>query len=187
MSHGQHFRLFIGIKIAPEIAEQLARLALPLKSFSVRLVPPADLHITLVPPWNESDVVETVEKLRVAVRDCQAFSLIFDRVAYGPNQRRPRLLWVECRATPPIARLKKVLLQAFGHANEKDRPFLPHVTLARMPREGRMIARRHPVDLQLSFTQIVDTVELFRSPQKGAEGYDVLASLPLNPATSAPR
>ena len=69
------------------------------------------------------------------------------------------------------------LLQAFGQADE--RPFRPHVTLARLRDKGRAIARKHPIDQDLALTQRVGSVELMQSPPPGGSGYKVLASLPL--------
>ena len=69
------------------------------------------------------------------------------------------------------------LLQAFGQADE--RPFRPHVTLARLRDKGRAIARKHPIDQDLALTQRVESVELMQSPPPGGSGYKVLASLPL--------
>jgi hypothetical protein len=43
-------RVFVGLKIAPEIATELAQLAAVLEKLPVRLVKPADIHLTLVPP-----------------------------------------------------------------------------------------------------------------------------------------
>lgn len=47
-------RIFVGMKIVLDIARELARLAESLKGFPVRLVSPADIHLTLVPPWRET-------------------------------------------------------------------------------------------------------------------------------------
>ena len=60
-------RVFIGLKVAPKLAQQLAELARALKSDEVRLVPSSDIHLTLVPPWNETHITGAVEKLRIAV------------------------------------------------------------------------------------------------------------------------
>jgi 2'-5' RNA ligase len=109
--------------------------------------------------------------------DLKGFSLSFERLCYGPERRRPRMLWAECAASPEIETLQGALLEAFGQVNE--RPFRPHVTLARIERKDSATARRHPVDQRLSLAQPVHSVELFRSPPPGVRGYQVVASLPL--------
>ncbi len=162
---GSQAHIFIGLKIAPEIASRLARFVSALEKSSIRPIAPADIHLTLVPPWNETSIPDAVEKLgRVAGR-FGAFSLTFQHVGYGPQPRRPRLLWADCAATDEIAALRAALLQAYGQTDE--RPFYPHVTLARIRAAGSAPARKYPIDQPLSLTQRVNSVELFRSPPAG--------------------
>ena len=170
-------RVFVGLKLAPEIAGQLAELARPLGSYSVRLVPSADMHLTLVPPWNEPDVASAAERVRSAVDGFGDFSLTFVRLLYGPTLRRPHLLWAECAASDALAKLRTALLSAFGQIDQ--RPFRPHVTVARLPTNGRSIAQKIAMDQALSLTQCVNSVELFRSPRKQEKGYQVLVSVAL--------
>jgi 2'-5' RNA ligase len=81
-------RVFVGIRVAPEIAHQLAELAASLQTPSVRLVPPADIHLTLVPPWNEASIPDAIAKLSHLTSGFREFWLEFEHVCYGPQQRR---------------------------------------------------------------------------------------------------
>lgn len=169
-------RVFVALKMAPEIAGELARMARELERFPVRLIAPADIHLTLVPPWNEVSIPDAVGKLgRIADRFGD-FTLEFRHVGYGPEPRRPRFLWAECAAGSGLARLRAELLLAFEQADE--RPFRPHVTLARLRGNGAVIARKYPVDRDIALTQRVGSVELMQSPAPGESGYKVLASPP---------
>ncbi len=170
-------RVFVGLKVAAEIATQLAGLSAGLERPSVRPVAVADIHLTLVPPWNEPSTGDAIEKLSRVAGRFAAFSLVFQHVGYGPQPRRPRLIWADCAAGEEITALRAALLQAYGQTDE--RPFQPHVTLARIRGDGPAIARKHPIDRQLSLTQRVGSVELFQSPPPGESGYRVLASLRL--------
>lgn len=170
-------RIFVALRILPDIALALAQYGRDLEQFSVRPVAPADIHLTLVPPWNEFSTTDTVEKLRRVVDRFCPFTLTFRHVGYGPEPKRPRFLWAECVASKEIAQLHEALLQAFGQADE--RPFRPHATLARLRDKGRAIARKHPIDRGLAFKQRVETIELMQSPPAGGSGYKVLASVPL--------
>jgi 2'-5' RNA ligase len=171
-------RVFVGLKMAPEIARDLAQLAAGLEKLSVRLVPSADIHLTLVPPWREASVPDAMEKLRLVAARSGAFCLTFQHVGYGPKPKRPRLLWADCAAAEEIMALHAALLQTYTQQEEK-RPFRPHVTLARIRGNGQEIARKHPIDQELSLKQRVETVELFRSPPPGESGYLILASFRL--------
>jgi 2'-5' RNA ligase len=170
-------RVFVGVKIEAAIADELSRLANGLERFRVRRIAAADIHLTLVPPWNAESVPEALEKLRLAVASFGGFALMFEHVGYGPDPRRPRLLWAECAASDVLTRLQAALLRAFGRADE--RPFRPHATLARLRENARAVARRCPIDVRLALTQRVTSVELFQSPPAGERGYRVLASIPL--------
>jgi len=170
-------RIFVGLKIAPEIATELARFAAALEEPPVRLVRPADIHLTLVPPWNEASIPGAIEKLGSVAGRFGALWLIFQHVGYGAQSRRPRLLWADCAATEEITALHAALVQAYGQTDE--RPFQPHVTLARFRTSGSAIARKHPIDQPLSLKQRVGSLELFQSPAPGETGYRVLASLRL--------
>ena len=170
-------RIFVGLKMTPEIAGSLAAIAERIESVPLRLVASNDIHLTLVPPWVETSLPAAVERLSKAVSGFESFPLSFERLCYGPERRRPRLVWAECAASPEIEALQGALLEAFGQVNE--RPFRPHVTLARLERKDSAKARRHPVDQRLSLTQPVRSVELFRSPPPGTRGYQVVTSLPL--------
>jgi 2'-5' RNA ligase len=70
-----------------------------------------------------------------------------------------------------------LLLAALGQAEE--RPFRPHVTLARFQGNGRAIADEHPFNQALSLTQRVQTIALFKPPAKSEKGYEALVSVPL--------
>ena len=172
---GRPMRVFVGVKVAPAIACELARLARDLEQFSVRLVATGDIHLTLVPPWNEASICDATEKIRRTVDRFCGFTLTLRHLGFGPNSERPRLLWAECAATSELATLRAALLQACGKTDE--RPFRPHVTLARLRENGYAIAFRCPINREISFTQQVDSVELFGSPPPGGVGYEILASL----------
>jgi 2'-5' RNA ligase len=174
-------RVFVGIKVAPEIAGQLVQLLGDLHEPSVRPVAPSDMHLTLVPPWREASIPEAIEKLRLVAGGFAASRLTFRHIGYGPQPRFPRLIWVDCTARDEIAALHATLLQAYGQTD--DRPFHPHVTLARIRGDGRRIARKHPIDQDFSLTQCIQTVELFRSPIPGETGYRILASVRLGEAS----
>ena len=170
-------RIFVALRISPDIALALAQYGRDLEQFSVRPVAPADIHLTLVPPWNEVSPAEAVEKLRRVVDRFFPFTLTFRHVGYGPEPKRPRFLWAECVASKEIAEFRVALIQAFGQADE--RPFRPHVTLARLRDKGRALARKHPLDQDLALTQRIESIELMQSPPPDGSGYKVLASVPL--------
>lgn len=179
-SNGQSVRVFVGLKVVPDIARELLRYAHDLEREAVRPIAVADVHLTLVPPWQEVAHADAIEKLSSVADRFAAFALTFEHVGYGPQPRRPHLLWVECALSEEILALHAALNQVFGQ--NEQRPFRPHVTLARIRGNGSRIARKHPIDEALRLTQRVESVEFFQSPPRGETGYRVLASCRLGGA-----
>lgn len=175
-------RVFIALKMAPDIAQDLAQIARSLERFGVRPIAKDDIHLTLVPPWNEPAVSDAIEKLRRVVEGHCAFRLELRHVSYGPDLKRPRLLWVECSTSKELTGLHAALLLAFGQTDE--RLFLPHVTLARIRGNGARVSRKCPIDRDLALIQEIETIELMQSPPSGERGYKVLASLPFKTPSS---
>ena len=177
--------LDFALKIASGIADVLAYFVRELKSFPVRLIAPADIHLTLVPPWNDVSIPDAARKLRRVADRFGDFTLEFRHVGYGPQPRCPRFLWAECAVGPDPSQLRAQLLLAFEQTDM--RPFRPHVTLARLRGNGAAIARKYPIDRDLVLTQRVGSVELMQSPPPGGSGYKALASLRLgtNPEFSS--
>ena len=171
-------RLFVGIKIAPEIAGELAKIANAVADPLVRRIPATDLHLTLVAPWNEEDIAAATQALTAVLKPIRSFDLAFEHVVYGPTRDRPKLLWTECAPTPELAVLGKLLSLAFHQID--NRPSRPHVTLARLGENGPRIARKYPLDRALSLRQKVRSIELFRSTQQQGRGYEIIASVPLH-------
>jgi RNA 2',3'-cyclic 3'-phosphodiesterase len=52
-------------------------MARPLERFAVRPIALQDIHLTLVPPWNEPAVRNAIGKLRLAGEKHYAFTLEF--------------------------------------------------------------------------------------------------------------
>jgi len=148
-----------------------------LHGLPARVIAPEDIHLTLVPPWNETAVPNAIEKLKSVAEKAEPFTLVFRHLGYGPQARRPRLLWADCEVDELLVALNAALQLAFGQSD--SRPFRPHVTVARIRGNGAVVARKRPIDRELAFSQRVETIVLMQSPPPGGVGYRVLASLRL--------
>lgn len=171
-------RIFVGIKVSPEIASILLDMQKELQGLPVRLVHPQNMHVTVVPPWGSRDWKMDAEKIRSALLNADARSqMVFDRVSYGPTAQCPRLVWASGPASQDLFGLKKVLTNALELAI--DRPdFVPHVTIARFAEEDRKAFLSHPLDRKLAISMPVHTVELLLSPRGGGD-YQILESFPI--------
>ncbi len=170
-------RVFIGIKMSEEIADACVKLQADLADLPARFIPPEDIHLTLVPPWDESDIRFAEYTLQTTLFPAKCFTLELQRLSYGPDPMRPWLAWIECAASAELVALKKELMKAFGARDSV--PFTPHVTIARFSEKDAEVLTHRPIDRSVRLSMRVDSVQFFSSPGKGGEGYTVLASLPL--------
>ncbi len=137
-------------------------------------------HVTLqfLGEVNEGRVDATTTALRNTAATHAPFDATFDRVGGFPNMGRPRVLWLGLgNGTDELAALAADVrrsLEAAGFEAE-DRPFRPHLTLARFPKPSA-IGDLSEVDVPRE-AFVVEEVVLFRSQlhNKGAR-YSVISA-----------
>jgi 2'-5' RNA ligase len=177
-------RIFIGIKLADELADAFVDIQSALGDLPGKFIPPEDIHLTLVPPFETRDLPFVVGELRRALEEVPQFKLHFLELSWAPDRERPRLAWIECGATENLVALKKILLNTFG---QKERiPFVPHMTILRLRGEDVGKSARRPIQRPVQFSMDVESVVLFESPHKGGSGYKVLAKVVLQPKNETP-
>lgn len=141
-------RLFVAAELVPDVHAAIAavqeriagELASDRRAARLRWLKPEQMHLTLV---FLGDVVDArVPELAAALGrgiDQRPFDVTFESVGVFPARGAPRVLWVGVGAgADEVASLQRELaarLAALGVPLE-DRPFRPHLTLARW-RESR--------------------------------------------------
>jgi 2'-5' RNA ligase len=125
-------RLFVAVDLP--VAERLRLAALETPMAGARWIPTSDLHLTLrflgAVPESGVDTL-TAALARVAG---PAFSLALAGVGVFPPpaaRKSPQVLWAGLAPSPPLAALKAAIDGALG-PDADDRPYTPHVTLARL-------------------------------------------------------
>ena len=128
-----HARLFAALVPPPEIILALDH---RLSTFSVpgRPVPPENWHITLR-FFGATDTVG-LEKLTASIDatpNRRALDVRLGGLGAFPNETKATVLWLDV-AAPGLAKLVSDLDEAAEHAgfSLEERPFRPHLTLARM-------------------------------------------------------
>lgn len=128
-------RLFIALPLPPEIAVAAAALVPVLPG--LRPVPAALLHLTLaflgsVPDERVPDVIAACAG---AAKAHAPFDIVLDRAGRFPEGGAPRVVWLGlgegAAESADLAASVRRELSARGLAFD-DRPFRPHVTLARV-------------------------------------------------------
>ena len=128
-------RVFIGIDLDPEVRARIARFLEGVESFApeARWVRPESLHITL--KFIGEQTPEQVESISERLRGIEGSAFEIRSGGYGffPTAKAPRVFWIGIHAGPQLAELAgsvDVAVAELGIPRE-DRPFSPHLTLAR--------------------------------------------------------
>lgn len=144
MAHSsEEIRSFVAIELPDDAKRGLGRLRTHLERDEhgfVKWVDPSGIHLTLKFLGNIpfKQVPEITELMKQAVQEISPFHLEVSGLGAFPNLRQPRVFWVGVGGElDKLSRLQQSIdqaLAALGFAKE-ERPFVPHLTLARI-REG---------------------------------------------------
>ncbi len=173
-------RVFLGVGISAEVAGAVARLQKELaRSAPVglfRFVDAEQAHVTLrfLGQRSEEEQELIVAAASAAARATVAFALAFGALGVFPDERRPHTLWMglaEGRSELVVlaARVESQLAAA-GFAPE-GRPYVPHLTLARVKQRPSPDLMKHVLGVARPDTEVqpVESFALMESRPGGAE------------------
>jgi 2'-5' RNA ligase len=173
----EQIRSFIAIELPEEAKEGLARLRRRLERDehkSVKWVDPKGIHLTLKFLGNISagQVAQITAAVEEASGGISPFHLEISGLGAFPSVRQPRVLWVGVGGeTDKLSRLQQGIDSALAalRFSREERPFVPHLTLART-REGASGPERRSFSELVSSTIFedkypfeVEAVKLMRS------------------------
>lgn len=192
---GADLRTFVA-RAQDQIKERLVRSLLRMgRDVRVQWVRPDSIHLTLKFLGDiEEDLVERIRAaLAPAVSGVSPFSVGVERVGVFPDLRNPRVLWLGLSG--PVETLVRLAadtdaaLHSLGFPRE-ERPFSPHLTLARIKEQsrevGRAVAGSGIASERLQVGHLdVRTVSLMRSELRpGGAVYTRLWAIPLSPPSA---
>jgi RNA 2',3'-cyclic 3'-phosphodiesterase len=128
-------RIFIGIDIDDEIRTKIARVLEGVRGFApdARWVRPESLHITLkfIGEQKPEQVDAISERLRRV--EGRAMDIRLGGHGFFPTAKSPRVFWIGIQAGPELAELATNIDAGVAELGipREDRPFSPHLTLAR--------------------------------------------------------
>jgi RNA 2',3'-cyclic 3'-phosphodiesterase len=128
-------RIFIGIDLDDEVRAMIARFLEGVRGFApdARWVRPESLHITLkfIGEQKPEQVDAISERLRRA--EGRAMDIRLGGHGFFPTAKAPRVFWIGIQAGPELAALATNIDAAVAELGipREDRPFSPHLTLAR--------------------------------------------------------
>ena len=150
-SRPKSFRAFIAIELPPVIVAGLEELQNSLRPAMpagvLRWVRPGQIHLTLKFLGNiaAQDVAEVAEAMRRACEGSIPFPLQPQNLGCFPHSRNPRVVWMGVGGElEQLQRLQSRIESAVRQWVERpeDKPFRPHLTLARISTQDRRIAAK---------------------------------------------
>lgn len=153
-------RLFTGIAIASDVLEHLARMLKELRPLAqANWSPVENLHITakFIGEWPEARLPE-LEAALERMQPVNAFAVTIAGFGYFPNPHHPHTFFAGVKAGPELAALAKRIDEALAPLGIKreDRPYSPHLTLARMKHGNAGKLREHIAALSMTSTNHLD-------------------------------
>ena len=153
------WRMFIAIDLPPEVRERLARhinsVRQQVPDARASWTRPDNIHLTLkfLGDVELSRIEELSNATAQAVNSLAPFEIVVRSTGVFPNERFPRVLWIGIEDTQAklrelYSRLEEECARA-GHPKE-ERPFRPHLTIARLRRSPKNARQAVSRDLERS-------------------------------------
>jgi len=142
-------RLFTGIALSPNIIDRLFAKMNELRPIAkINWSPPENLHITcrFIGEWPEVRLPDLTRALSMIAMP-GPIPIHISRFGFFPNPDHPHAFFAGVQAVPSLANLARTIdqaLQSPGLAPE-TRPYLPHVTLARIKKNSDILALREHI------------------------------------------
>jgi 2'-5' RNA ligase len=137
-------RLFTAIDLPEDIVTNLSKLLVRLKPTArINWTSPQNLHITtkFIGEWPDERMPELTTTLHI-VPSRPAIPIAIEKLGFFPNPHSPRVFWTGVNAGDALVQLARDTedaLATLGIAKEQ-RPYLPHLTLARIKTPGKQLA-----------------------------------------------
>lgn len=127
------YRIFIAAYPPPATVDALSASAAALELPPHRVTPVDQVHLTLqfvgdVDPRDLEEVIESAERARMGIAE---FELSPDRLIAIPDRGPARLVAASAPEVKPLSELVGRLATRLARKPQKERPFLPHLTLLR--------------------------------------------------------
>lgn len=155
-------RVFIGIPVGDEIKREILKWQKDYAILPVRWLEDKNLHVTLVPPWQEKDVPTTLKKLESLKNRFGKINLEFENVSFGTDNRSPRLIWATGTAPVGLLDLTKEIYKALRF-QVPERKLKLHTTMARFRPEDFPKFPIKKIDEKINWEMTAFKIILYKS------------------------
>ena len=183
-------RLFVAMDLSETVRARITQFCEKLRRSypAARWVRSESVHVTLkfIGETAEARVDVIREALRT-VHSSAPVDLMFRKVGFFPNERRPRVFWVGIDASPNLAEIAREIESTLGRIGipRETREFKPHLTLARFD-DPRGIDKLHAAIREAGDAEFgslrTSELHLYKSDlQRGGAKYTSLETFAIAP------
>jgi 2'-5' RNA ligase len=129
-------RVFVALPVPSPLKKEIFKWQREHSDMPVRFLKNGTLHITIVPPWY-TDNIMAIRKLLGSMEKPKTVSLTFTKIAFGPTEKNPRLIWATGLKSRRLQEAQRKFEYVLSLTPEK-RPLLPHITIARLASTKRL-------------------------------------------------
>ena len=129
----------------------------------VKWVPLENLHITLLPPWQETNVKDAKERLHRIDLEKDPIKIEFIKLSYNPG-KQAKLIWAEGKTPKALQNLQSRIRRIFKDKIDETllhKEFLLHLTVARFNTFD--FSKLPPINERISWEETIDRVALVES------------------------
>jgi len=135
-------RIFIAIELPPKIKNNLVKIQGIFKNLKAKWPKPEHMHLTLIflGEIEKARIFEIQKICQNTGQGFQPFEITFLKLGAFPNIKRAHTLWVGIKDSDELTQLQKKLALGLKKAGFRieERPFSPHLTLARFKKRENL-------------------------------------------------
>jgi len=179
-------RVFIAINFNQQIRQKISKYHLDIPQLPIHWTKKENLHVTLFFVGHVKDEIisEIIDIAEEVAEKHSPFFLELNKIGYGPNDKKPRMVWLTGKKSKEMGELKNDLEKRISNIPEQKistfkEGLTPHVTLGRLIKtDFREMKEKPIIDKNVSIKFEVFSIDVIESElnSNGAQ-YTVLQSV----------
>lgn len=176
-------KIFIGISLSQQVKKRLSQKIKKWQNLPVKWIQENNFHITIffIGYVNDEIITNICQRVGEITKNTESFEIFFERIVLAPNVKKPKMIWVEGKASEELKKIAEKIAEKIGMFFIKHRKFQPHITLGRLrAKKWATLFEKPLINEKFSTIVSVNEIEIFESYDKnGKRAYISIEKFPL--------
>lgn len=176
-------KIFIAIEIPKPVKKRLVQKTEKWRDLPVRWTREENLHVTLafLGYIDDSALPEICSAARDIARNFKSFDLHISRIAIGPDEKHPRMIWAAGEPSEELKNLKEQIEKKLEIFQRERKEVRAHVTIGRIrQKKWKGLPEIPAIDEKVNFIVPLESIEVLESVIEGGKRkYLLLENCPL--------